>query len=178
MHYNSTQMEEQSLLQTAARMCAAARTAPKTRGIDNVLTLVLTGAEKDQLVEKMIEVAHREFPDGKTHFVRDANNLRAAQAVVLIGVKKAFANLPYCSFCGFASCAACQEAGGRCAFTTIDMGIAMGSAVAIAADERIDNRIMFSIGKVAEEMGYAEGDIIWNGIPLSISGKSIFFDRK
>ena len=62
--------------------------------------------------------------------------------------------------------------------TTIDMGIAMGSAVAIAADERIDNRIMFSIGKVAEEMGYAEGDIIWNGIPLSISGKSIFFDRK
>ena len=168
MRYDSEQMEEQALLQTASRMCAAARTAPKTRGIDNVLTLVLTGTEKNRLVEKMIEVANREFPDGKTHFIRDADNLNAAHALVLIGVKKAFANLPYCSFCGFENCAACQKAGGRCAFTTIDLGIAIGSAVSIAADERVDNRIMFSIGKVAEEMGYAEGDIIWNGIPLSI----------
>ena len=68
--------------------------------------------------------------------------------------------------------------GGRCAFNTIDLGIAIGSAVSIAADNRVDSRVMFSIGKVAEEMNYAEGeDIIWEGIPISVSGKSPFFDR-
>jgi uncharacterized ferredoxin-like protein len=27
-------------------------------------------------------------------------------------------------------------------------------------------------------MGYTEEQVLWQGIPLSISGKSIFFDRK
>jgi uncharacterized ferredoxin-like protein len=37
---------------------------------------------------------------------------------------------------------------------------------------------MFSIGKAAEEMDYSQPGVIWNGIPLSVSGKNIFFDRK
>ena len=41
----------------------------------------------------------------------------------------------------------------------------------------MDNRIMYTIGKAAEEMGYTEEKVLWHGIPLSISGKSIFFDR-
>jgi len=61
---------------------------------------------------------------------------------------------------------------------SIDMGIALGSACAVAADARVDNRIMFSAGKAAMEMGYADGDVLWNGIPLSVSGKSPFFDRR
>lgn len=178
MRYDTTQLEEQALLNTAARMCAAARTAPKARGIDNILTLVLTGLEKDALADKMLEVALREFGDKPSSFQRDAANLKAAQAVVLIGQKKAFAGLSYCSFCGFESCGKCKEAGGRCAFNLMDFGIAISSAVSIAADDRVDNRIMFSIGKVAEEMGYSqESDTLWQGIPLSISGKSPFFDR-
>ena len=37
---------------------------------------------------------------------------------------------------------------------------------------------MFSIGKVFEEMDYIkEKDILWQGIPISISGKSPYFDR-
>lgn len=178
MNYSSKQMEEQAVLATASRMCAAARTAPKTRGIDHILTLVLTGEDKNALADQMDVVALREFQDKPTHFPRDARNLRAAQAVVLIGVQAAFAGLPYCSFCGFPDCAACQAAGGRCAFTMIDLGIAVSSAVAVAADERVDNRVMFSIGKVAEEMGFAVPGVRWQGIPLNVSGKNIFFDRK
>ena len=178
MKATAQQMEEQAALATAARMCAAARTAPKAKGIDRIVTLVLTGAEKDALADKMHEVARREFGDAPSTFHRDAENLRAAAAVVLIGSKPMQRGLAYCSLCGFASCAACREAGGRCCFDGIDLGIALGSAVSVAADERVDSRIMYTIGKAAEEMGYEEGPVIWHGIPLSVTGKSPFFDRK
>ncbi|MGF0033214.1 DUF2148 domain-containing protein [Bariatricus sp. SGI.154] len=46
-----------------------------------------------------------------------------------------------------------------------------------AADARVDNRVMMSIGKATEEMKYSEEDIFWHGIPLSITGKNVFFDR-
>lgn len=45
-----------------------------------------------------------------------------------------------------------------------------------AAMDTVDTRIMFSVGKAATEMGYAE-NVLWLGIPISISVKSIFFDR-
>ena len=177
MIYTSYQMEEKAILETAAHMCAAARTAPKARGIDNILTFVLTGAEKDALAAKLDEIAQREFK-GSGPFPRDAKNVRAAQAVVLIGVKRVSCKLPYCSLCGFASCQDCDQAGARCVFNGIDLGIAVCSAVAVAADNRVDNRVMYTIGKAAEEMGYTdEKSVIWHGIPISVSGKSIFFDR-
>ncbi len=178
MKYDAQQMEEQAVLATAAKMCAAARTAPKAKGLDHIETLVLTGADKDALADKMHEVAAREFGDAPSTFHRDAENLRAAAAVVLIGIHPARRGLAYCSLCGFESCAACSEAKGRCCFDGIDLGIALGSAAAAAADERVDSRIMYTVGKAAEEMGYVEGPVIWHGIPLSVTGKSIFFDRK
>lgn len=36
MRYESRDLEERSVLATAAKMCAAARTAPKARGIDRI----------------------------------------------------------------------------------------------------------------------------------------------
>lgn len=47
MRYASRELEEKGILDTAARMCAAARTAPKGRGIDRIETVVLTGEEKE-----------------------------------------------------------------------------------------------------------------------------------
>ena len=47
MVYESEQLENMALLQVAAQMCAAARTAPKAMGVDNIVTKVLTGPEKD-----------------------------------------------------------------------------------------------------------------------------------
>ena len=126
----------------------------------------------------MDEINEREFKGTSSIFPRDAKNLRSAQAVVLIGVKRDYAGLKFCSFCGFENCDECKEAGGRCAYNMIDLGIALGSAVSIAADDRVDNRIMYSIGKAAAEMGYAGNSVVWHGIPISISGKNVFFDRK
>lgn len=178
MIYESVQMEQDAVMQTAMRMCAAARTAPKGRGMDHIAAMVLTGAEKDALADKMAEVAAREYGDKPNFIRRDSGNLKAAQAVVLIGVKRASAGLPFCSYCGFESCAACAEAGGRCAFMFLDLGIAAGSAAGVAARDHVDNRVMFSVGKVVSEMGYPGGEnVTWLGIPLSVSGKSPFFDR-
>jgi uncharacterized ferredoxin-like protein len=58
------------------------------------------------------------------------------------------------------------------------MGIAVGSAVALAANLRVDNRVMFSVGKMAKDMDLLPGCSMVLAIPLSISGKSPFFDRK
>ena len=178
MMYSSEQMEEKAIIDTASCMCAAARTAPKARGNDNIITLVLTGNEKDALAEKMAEINIREFEGTSSIFPRDAKNLKSAQAVVLIGVKRVYAGLKFCSFCGFENCDKCKEAGGRCAYNMIDLGIALGSAVSVAADERVDNRIMYSAGKAAAEMNYADDSIAWHAIPINLSGKNIFFDRK
>lgn len=178
MLYESVQMEEQALLQTAARMCAAARTAPKAMARDHIKTLVLTGGDKDALADKMDEIGRREFAEkaGKW-YGRDADNVRRAQAVVLVGVRRSFRGVPGCCFCGFESCGACQAAGGNCAFAYVDLGIALSSAVRAAAEECVDNRIMFSVGKAAMEMPWGAGDTLWHGIPLSIAGKNIFVDR-
>ncbi len=58
----------------------------------------------------------------------------------------------------------------------LDMGIALGSAVKTASLLNADSRIMYRIGPVAREMGLIDADVVM-GIPLSATGKSIYFDR-
>lgn len=178
MIYSEKTMEEKAALDTAAKMCAAARTAPKGQGKDRILTLVLTDKDKDDLADKMDEVYLREFNKTEGHYVRDAKNIRSCDAVVLIGVEKFYEGLQNCSFCGFKDCAENNKAGARCMFNGIDLGIAIGSAVSVASDNRVDSRVLFSAGKVAQEMEYVKDkDVIWQAIPISIYGKSPFFDR-
>lgn len=178
MLFGSKEMEENALLQVAAQMCAAARTAPKATGRDTIDTMVLTGEEKEWLAQKMDEIGERDFADGGiSWYKRDAGNIRKAQAVVLIGAKRTVRGVSNCGYCGFGNCGGCIKAGGTCAFVTLDLGIALSSAMCVAADARVDNRVMMSIGKAAEEMNYVAEDIFWHGIPLSITGKNVFFDR-
>ncbi len=177
MHYDSKFLEEEAVMETARRMCLAARTAPKGKGIDNIITMVLTGEEKSALADRMVDIAQRENIENRSGFVRDAANLRAAQAVVLVGVKTAYTGLPYCMMCGCKNCEEAKNKGVKCAFTFMDLGIALGSAVSVAADNRVDNRLMFTVGKAASEMAYVEFKADWIGIPLSAGGKNPFFDR-
>jgi uncharacterized ferredoxin-like protein len=57
-----------------------------------------------------------------------------------------------------------------------DLGIAVGSAVKTAGIHNVDNRIMFTAGVAAMELGIMKGCSVVYGIPLKASGKSIFFD--
>ena len=68
---------------------------------------------------------------------------------------------------------------GLCGWDALDVGIALGSAAAAAADARVDNRVMFSVGRAARSLGLLGASVtLVLGIPLSVSGKSPFFDRK
>ena len=177
MIYTSDKMEEAAVLDAAQLMCASARTAPKTRGIDNVKTLVLTGDDLLALADKMEEIDLRINSGSRSFLSRDAGNLRISKAVVLVGIEKKTYGLN-CAYCGFKTCGECAENKGTCFFCGTDLGIAVSSAVGTAANLRIDCRVMFSVGRCAGEMDYLDGDIIWIGIPLSVSGKNPYFDRK
>lgn len=174
MNYEGRELEKNSVLATAAKMCAAARTAPKARGLDRIETVVLTGEEKESLAARMEEV-FAVTGDNNASFKRDAGNVKDSEAVVLLGTKKACMGLSYCGFCGFANCSECGKNGGSCAFDYINLGIATSSAAVVAQRDFVDNRIMFSIGRAW--MDLKGDDMVWLGIPLSVTGKSKYFDR-
>ncbi len=170
------QAETVGLEKIAEMLCVAARTAPKGKGQDLLVTAIVTDDDKAALQTRMRLIGER---DGVSFFNRDAENLEHAPIVVLIGTRKQPLGIPACGFCGFANCAAMQKAGGTCSFNSGDLGIAVGSAVALAADCRVDNRVMYSAGKAALELGLLGGDVkIAYGIPLAAQGKNPFFDRK
>jgi uncharacterized ferredoxin-like protein len=175
MKSQGQQLETEAILRAAGRICVAARTAPKGKGVDTLVSLVLTGEDKEILAAEMERIGEEK---GLAFFVRDANNVRASAAIVMIGTRVETRGIPNCGFCGFADCAENEKNDGICAFCTGDLGIAVGSAVSVAADERIDNRVMFSAGKAALNLKLLGEDVkIVYGLPLCAGGKSPFFDR-
>ncbi len=176
MFMTSKQAEVLAIANAASSICAAARTAPKACGIDHLDTAVVSGEEKAALAEEMRRLCNY---DEKNFMYRDSNNVDDSDAVVLIGVKESTRGLGReCSLCHFDGCKSCEEAGGCCVFDLIDLGIAIGSAVSVAADLRIDNRVMYTAGKAAASLGYLGDYKTIMGIPLSAKGKAPYFDRK
>ena len=167
---------ENVLLRIAEEMVLAAKTAPKAKGIDLLEMCILSGGEIEPLAYKMKEIGERE---SHPTFLRDGENIKSASVIVILGTRKKTIGLKYCSFCGYANCAENEKAHGICAFNPGDLGIAVGSAVSVAMDHRIDNRIMYTIGKAAIELGLlGKESVIAYGIPLSATGKNPFFDRR
>jgi uncharacterized ferredoxin-like protein len=183
----SNKTERDAVEMGASMMSVSARTAPKTRGIDSVKTMILTGKDLEDLaaaMDKKVKDKLVKLPS----FERDANNVRASTAVLLIGVsgnpKKV--DLPLnCGACGYKNCKTLLAAGRRkgedftgpiCIFQAIDLGIALGSAVKLAGELNIDNRIMYTVGAAAKKLNLLDSDLII-GIPLSVTGKNPYFDR-
>lgn len=156
-------------------MMAAARTAPKARGVDNLGIAMLTGEDIDRLADRLEKDGTEQ---GLSFYVRDAKCIRSCQAVILIGTRLAPLGLD-CGYCGFPDCAAknTQSPLTPCVFNSNDLGIALGSAVSVAADNRIDSRIMYSAGTSARELGFLEDCAYIIAVPLSCGAKSPFFDR-
>ncbi|MCQ2608618.1 MAG: DUF2148 domain-containing protein [Bacteroidales bacterium] len=175
MIFKEEDIRDEEVLAIAKRIAIAARTAPKAKGVDNVEVAILTGDDIEKLAQKMCEVAEQE---GRMSFVRDAGNCRKSQVVMLFGTKVETLGLN-CKFCGFDTCAKKEEHPEiPCFFNANDLGLAIGSAVSIAADCRVDNRVMYTIGYTAAKMDILPNCSMILGVPLSVSGKSPFFDRK
>lgn len=173
-----TQIHTTLAEEVAQQMLVAARTAPKARGKDTLVAAVADAETRKAIAEHMRSMVgeHR----GASFFLRDADNLEASHALVLLGTKIDPMRLDPCGLCGFANCEEkLLHPSHPCAFNTGDLGIAIGSAVSVAMDARVDNRIMFSIGMAVRDMALLGGDVkIIYGIPLSIASKNPFFDRK
>jgi len=169
---------KQALLNVANKMLVAARTAPKARGVDNLLLAIAEKEAIEAIANKMIKMAESNIVP--TFFIRDANNILSCDVMVLIGTKIKSIGLQYCGLCGYTNCEEKDKYPNHpCSMNTGDLGIAIGSAVSVAIDERVDNRIMYSVGMAVRklEMFGKEYRIIY-AIPLSCTGKNPFFDRK
>ena len=144
--------------------------------MDNIKVIAIDDEPtKQKLIAKMREIAGQE---NRPSFVRDASNIENSPAVLVIGVAANTAGLN-CSFCGHPTCEALEDAGGICAFNSIDLGIATASAAEIAGRFHVDNRVMYSIGRACLDLKFFGTNVRQAlGIPLSVTGKSPFFDRK
>ena len=165
----------------AELMAVSARTAPKSHGRDFVEIKILQGKSVEGLAKEMVRFGRE---TGKAHFDRDGESVRNSPVVLLVGIKEAKPVGLDCGGCGFSSCKELLKAapaegefrGFQCALRLLDLGIALGSAVKTASLLNVDNRIMYRIGTVARRMGLCDWDLVM-GIPLSATGKSIYFDR-
>jgi uncharacterized ferredoxin-like protein len=162
----------------AERMMTAARTAPKAKGIDNLAISIAEGDTIGLIAEKMKELTRE--GNAPEYFIRDADNILLADIVVLLGTKINPVGIKLCGFCGYKNCAEKNKYPDHpCALNTNDLGLAIGSAVSIAMDERVDNRVMHSVGIAVRQLGLLSEDVkVIYGIPLSIGAKNPFFDRK
>ncbi|MFA4859855.1 ferredoxin domain-containing protein [Methanoregula sp.] len=176
-----------AVLAVADLMALAARTAPKGKGVDTIILKIISGDELN-LLASHLESLGREHKIG--FFLRDAQNIAASDACLIVGSKGAMMVGVNCGACGYASCdefeTACRGraraparfSGPNCAIRMTDLGIAVGSAVKTAQIHNVDNRIMYSGGVAAVDLGLLGGECtVAYAIPLAATGKNIFFDR-
>jgi uncharacterized ferredoxin-like protein len=180
-------IESAAVKSVAGLMALSARTAPKAVGLDSIKIEVLSGKEQEKLARQMI----KQGTELKIDFFRiNGEQVRVSDATLLIGVEGHIPLGVNCGGCGHSSCAEMVKTlkaqktkkamyhGPNCVLKITDLGIAVGSAVKTASTHNVDNRIMFSAGVIARQMGMLKGCSVAYGIPLKASGKNIFWDMK
>ena len=167
-------------------MAAAARTAPKAGGKD-FLEIVVVTLDQDL---KRIGAAMREYAPrstNETFWLRDAANIENSQALLLVGLAKPVTAGYDCGACGAPTCAEFAKhrkleqkemgyTGPHCVMRMIDIGAALASAAKAASLLSVDCRVQQRVGAAARALGIINGEVVL-GIPASITGKSIYFDR-
>ena len=173
MIINERESRHEQVLNVARQMMTAARTAPKGKGVDIIEVALVTDEDIKKLSEQLISLSKEK---GMKFFLRDADNILSAECVLLIGTRELAQGLN-CGHCGFPTCAE-RSVGVPCVINSVDVGIAIGSACATAADHRVDTRVMFSAGLAAQRLDILKGCKQVFAIPVSASSKNPFFDRK
>ena len=185
-------------LRHVAQLCAvAAMTAPKSGG-----QLFSKGARpfiETVIVEDRATLARlaewlraRGTRLKEPIWFRDAETAEKLDLVLFIGLAKWYPPVYDCGACGFATCAEFLRArehqkpeasedwefpGPICQIRSIDLGIAVGSAAKIASMNNVDARCQTRIAAAARHLGIIQADLAV-ALSMSVSHKSIFFDRK
>jgi len=176
--------ETEAVKTVAGLMALAARTAPKAVGFDSITIEIVTGKDQEKIAGRMVQIATE---TGMDFFRINAEQVKASDATVLIGVAGEKTLGLNCGGCGHASCKDMAKAfaaakshktdyhGPNCVFKVTDLGIAVGSAVKTASIHNVDNRVMYSAGIAAMKLGMLKGCTIAYGIPLKASGRNIYW---
>ena len=168
-------------------MAASARTAPKAGGKDFLEIVVIT---KDEDLKKISD-AMKEYAPKSTNeafWLRDASNIENSQALLLIGLTKPVTAGYDCGACGYPTCGEFTKnrkltdkemgyTGPHCVMRMIDIGVALSSAAKTASILNVDNRVQQRVGAAARALGFIKSEVVM-GIPVSITGKSIYYDRQ
>ena len=171
----NSEHEKKAVIDIAKFMSVSARTAPKSKGIDNIATAIITNEDIEKVRKQMKSYGEeKDIP----FFVRDFHCTENIYAILLVGVKSNPLGLPDCGYCGFKNCKECKENHANCFFNVVDLGIAVCSAVSTASNLKVDTRIMYSIGRAARDLKILPEEYnLVLGIPVSATSKSPFFDR-
>jgi uncharacterized ferredoxin-like protein len=165
-------------------MAVSARTAPKGKGKDSLVTRIVHAADLPVLAGEMTRFGQ---DHNQPFFIRDGKNVAVSAACLIIGIRGQEVLGLNCHGCGYPSCADMEAAprsaeglpfsGPNCVVKMADLGIALGSAVKTASLLNLDNRVMYTVGVAARSLGWVEGCSVAYGIPVNVTGKNIFFDR-
>ncbi len=174
MVLNERIVRHELVVEAGRRMMMAARTAPKARGVD-IIEIALVSERAD--LEKLSAVMRSKGEESGMQFLlRDSENILQGDAVLLIGTPIANQGLN-CAYCGCEKCVD-KPVMAPCAMNSVDLGIAVGSAVSLAADMRVDSRVMFSAGWSSLSLDWLPGCTQVIAIALSCTSKNPFFDRQ
>ena len=123
----------------------------------------------------------------EAYWLRDAANIENSQALVLIGLAKPNLAGYDCGGCGFSTCKEFEQhrklkdkemgyTGPHCIMRMMDIGVALASAAKTASLLNVDNRVQQRVAATARALGYIKAEVAM-GIPVSVTGKSIYYDR-
>ncbi|MEY8339150.1 DUF2148 domain-containing protein [Lachnospiraceae bacterium 62-35] len=191
---------EKSAVRTVAELAAlAARTAPKSHGVDHFSICLANKDEIRQLGERMIEIGKEkeaQLLQKGEHFASkakatamdwhsDGECVGASDEILLIGLNGRKPVPKNCGLCGYATCGEMLKApianagwpGPFCANLMVDLGIAISSAASVLVRHHVDNRMFFKVGLAAKDLGMMPECNCIIALAMSATGKNSYFDR-
>jgi uncharacterized ferredoxin-like protein len=178
---------KQTIETVISLMAASAITAPKAGGKNCLEIVALTEpSDLQKIADEMCQYASQSSKEN--YWRRDASNIEKSQGLLLIGLAGPVTAGYDCGGCGYRTCKEFEETrklqdftmgytGPHCIMRMMDIGVALASAAKQASILNIDNRVQQRVGATARALDYINCDVAM-GIPISIDGKSIFYDRK
>ena len=192
---------EKNAVRIAAELAVmAARTAPKSHGVDH-FEIALTSAEEIKTIgEKMIEIGKEKAEELRAKGEEFENKAKAtemdwhsdgqccgdADEILLIGMDARKPVPKNCGMCGYATCGEMLKApvventqwnGPFCTNLVADLGIAVCSASSVLVRHHVDSRMFFKIGIAVKQLGLMPKCNCIIGVAMSATGKNTFFDR-
>ena len=176
----------------------AARTAPKSHGVDHFEIALTSKEETKMIAQRMIEIGKEKeaallASGGKEHKAKatamdwhsDGECVGDSDEILLIGMNGRKLVPKNCGLCGYATCAELLKQpevdaswpGPFCANLMVDLGIAVSSAASVLIRHHVDNRMFFKVGLAVKDLKLMPQCNCIIAMAMTGTGKNGYFDR-